>query len=101
MKKLFSENKSNVWFWLFVGLAAVLLIAMPLMSLDAGNSGDEDKFHAAVSNLQSKGCNVIILACTELSVYKKHHKVPMHCVDALDVLVRESIVRSGAEYEEL
>ena len=44
MKKLFSENKSNVWFWLFVGLAAVLLIAMPLMSLDAGNSGDEDKF---------------------------------------------------------
>ena len=28
--------------WLIV--AAVLLIAMPLMSLDAGNSGDEDKF---------------------------------------------------------
>ncbi len=44
MKKLFSENNNNVWFWLFIGLAAVLLIAMPLMSLDAGNSGDEDKF---------------------------------------------------------
>jgi aspartate racemase len=69
--------------------------------IKAGKLGDEDKFHAAVSNLQKKGCNVIILACTELSVYKKHHKVPVHCVDALDVLVKESIQRSGAEYEEL
>ena len=69
--------------------------------IKAGKLGDEDKFHAAVSNLQEKGCNVIILACTELSVYKKHHKVPVHCVDALDILVKESIIRSGAEYEEL
>ncbi len=69
--------------------------------IKAGKMGDEDKFHDAVTNLQSKGCNVIILGCTELSVYKKHHKVPIHCVDALDVLVRESIIRSGAEYEEL
>lgn len=44
MKKLFSENKNNVWFWLFIGLAAVLFFAMPLMSRNAGNSGDEDKF---------------------------------------------------------
>ena len=36
--------------------------------IKAGKLGDEDKFHAAVSNLQEKGCNVIILACTELSV---------------------------------
>lgn len=44
MKKFFLENKSNVWFWLFIVVAAVLMVAMPLMSLDAGNSGDEDKF---------------------------------------------------------
>ena len=44
MKKLFSDNKNNVWFWLFIGLATVLLFAMPLMSRSAGNSGDEDKF---------------------------------------------------------
>lgn len=44
MKRFFSENKKNVWFWLFVVVAAVLLFAMPLMSLSAGNSGDEDKF---------------------------------------------------------
>ena len=44
MKRFFSENKGNVWFWLFVGIAALLFIAMPLMSRRAGNSGDEDKF---------------------------------------------------------
>lgn len=44
MKKLFSENKNNIWFWLFLGLAAALFVAMPLMSRSAGNSGDEDKF---------------------------------------------------------
>ena len=44
MKKLFTENKGNVWFWLFVGIAAILFFAMPMMSRSAGNSGDEDKF---------------------------------------------------------
>lgn len=44
MKKFFSENKGNIWFWLFVGIAAILFFAMPLMSRSAGNSGDEDKF---------------------------------------------------------
>lgn len=44
MKKFFSENKSNPWFWLFVVIAMFLFFAMPLMSRSAGNSGDEDKF---------------------------------------------------------
>lgn len=44
MKKFFSENKNNLWFWAFVAIAVILLFAMPLMSRDAGNSGDEDGF---------------------------------------------------------
>ncbi len=44
MKKLIADNKKNPWFWLFIALAALLLFLMPLMSRDAGNSGDEDKF---------------------------------------------------------
>ena len=44
MKRLFTENRNNIWFWLFIGLATVLFFAMPLMSRSAGNSGDEDKF---------------------------------------------------------
>ncbi|MCQ2278333.1 MAG: phospholipid carrier-dependent glycosyltransferase [Bacteroidales bacterium] len=44
MKKLFTENRNNLWFWLFIGVAAVLFFVMPIMSKDAGNSGDEDGF---------------------------------------------------------
>lgn len=42
--KLFSENRRNPFFWAFLGLALVLLFLMPILALDAGNSGDEDKF---------------------------------------------------------
>lgn len=44
MKQFFFENKHNPWFWLFIAIAAILFVAMPLMSRSAGNSGDEDKF---------------------------------------------------------
>ncbi|MCF0211420.1 MAG: phospholipid carrier-dependent glycosyltransferase [Bacteroidales bacterium] len=44
MKRLFSENKKNVWFWLFLAIAAILFFLMPAMARTAGNSGDEDKF---------------------------------------------------------
>lgn len=42
--KFLNDNRNNPWFWLFVGIAAILFFAMPLMSRSAGNSGDEDKF---------------------------------------------------------
>ena len=50
MKKFFSENKNNLWFWAFVAIAAILLFAMPLMSKSAGNSGDEDGFQIPQGN---------------------------------------------------
>ncbi|GHT40269.1 hypothetical protein AGMMS49965_08290 [Bacteroidia bacterium] len=40
MKKEASEQ--SWWKWGFIALVAVIFVAMPLMSLDAGNSGDED-----------------------------------------------------------
>lgn len=42
MKKLFHNNKNNPWFWLFISLSVVIFFLLPLLSLDAGNSGDED-----------------------------------------------------------
>ena len=46
-----------------------------------------------------KDCDVVILACTEISVFKKDHVLPEICLDAMDVLIQESIVRSGACYQ--
>ncbi|MDR0567413.1 MAG: tetratricopeptide repeat protein [Prevotellaceae bacterium] len=41
MKQFYLTHKRNAWFWAFLGLMAVLLFAFPLMSRDAGMSGDE------------------------------------------------------------
>ncbi|GHT46266.1 hypothetical protein AGMMS49965_23730 [Bacteroidia bacterium] len=35
-------SEQSWWKWVFIALAAIIFVAMPLMSLDAGNSGDED-----------------------------------------------------------
>lgn len=40
--KFFEENKNNVFFWVFLALIVALCVILPLRSLDAGNSGDED-----------------------------------------------------------
>lgn len=63
-----------------------------------GKSGDREKFDRVMNEFVRKGCDVVILACTELSVFKEKHEVPSICLDAMDVLVKESILRSGAEY---
>jgi len=68
--------------------------------IKSGKKGDKKKFERTYDELMEKGCDVIILACTELSVFKEYYPVPLNCVDAMDVLVKEAIIRSGAEYLE-
>ena len=67
--------------------------------IKAGERGSRHLFNGVVDELVSAGCEVVILACTELSVYKRFHNVPECCLDAMDVLIRESIIRSGAVYQ--
>ena len=78
----------------------VLLMSLIYDDIKAGKNGDRAKFDRVVSEFMRKGCDVIILACTELSVFKGKHEVASICLDAMDVLVEESIRRSGAEYVE-
>ena len=66
----------------------------------AGREADLSKFGRVVDELAERGCDAVILACTELSVVKRNHGAGDICLDAMDVLVRESIVRSGARYQE-
>lgn len=65
----------------------------------AGKKGDYQKFERVMEEFIKKDCDVVILACTEISVFKKDHVLPEICLDAMDVLIRESIVRSGACYQ--
>lgn len=67
--------------------------------IKAGKKGDPKKFDRVVREFMRMDCDVIILACTELSVYKGRHEVSEICLDAMDVLVEESILRSGAKYK--
>lgn len=44
MKSFFNENKKNAYFWGFFVLAILTLVLLPVLSKDAGMSGDEE-FH--------------------------------------------------------
>ena len=55
-------------------------------------------FERVLEEFDERGCDRVILACTELSVLKRYRDMPPHIMDAMDALVRESIVRSGATY---
>lgn len=64
-----------------------------------GKKGDYAKFERTMNEFMEMDCDVVILACTELSVFKEEIELPKICLDAMDVLVRESILRSGAQYK--
>lgn len=67
--------------------------------IKGGTKIHREKFDAGISELREKGCVKIILACTELSVFKKREGVPSICLDAMDVLVEESIRLTGYSYQ--
>ncbi|MEG2071307.1 MAG: hypothetical protein RR034_08045, partial [Bacteroidales bacterium] len=50
MKKFITINKKNPWFWAFIILVIALFFMIPLLSLDAGNTGDEDSFQIPQGN---------------------------------------------------
>lgn len=64
----------------------------------AGQPVDMKKFNRIMREFIRLDCDAVILACTEFSVLKRDHEVPDMCLDAMDILVRESIVQSGATY---
>lgn len=68
--------------------------------IKGGKTGDRTKFDRAYKDLMDQGCDAVILACTEISVFKEYYPVPVNCTDAMDVLVKESILRSGAPYRD-
>lgn len=60
-----------------------------------GERGREETFRAAAEPLLEKGCDRIVLACTELSAYKDWHPLGDRYVDAMDVLARRCVEVCG------
>ncbi|MCL2413618.1 MAG: tetratricopeptide repeat protein, partial [Bacteroidales bacterium] len=50
MRNFFDNNKADKWFLAFLAIAVILFFTIPIMSLDAGNSGDEDPFQIPQGN---------------------------------------------------
>lgn len=62
----------------------------------SGKEADMYKFNSIVNHLKEHGCDGVILGCTELSILKNDNKLDGNFyIDSLEVLARETIVRSG------
>ncbi len=60
-----------------------------------GNPIDMGDFEAIDRELKDQGCKCVLMACTELSVFKEMKRLPEYYVDAMEVLAERSIVLCG------
>lgn len=72
-----------------------LVMSIIYDEIKAGKRGSEDKFARVEQAFRALGCDRVVLACTELSVYKDWHEVGEYYVDAMDVLARSCVERCG------
>lgn len=64
--------------------------------IKSGKPADMDKFNSIVNYLKENDCDGVILGCTELSILKNDNELDGNFyIDSLEVLARETIVRSG------
>lgn len=69
-----------------------LVMSIIYDEIKKGESGSREKFARIDRALRDMGCDCAILGCTELSVYRSFHSLPDFYVDAMEVLVEESIL---------
>lgn len=67
------------------------VMSMVYEEIKAGNSVDMEKFEEVSGELFAGGAQVILLACTELSLIKKEHSLPAGYLDILEVIARASV----------
>lgn len=72
-----------------------LVMSLIYDEIKAGLRGSEDKFAAVERAFRAQGCDKVVLACTELSVYKDWHPVGEYYLDAMDVLARRAVEACG------
>ena len=71
----------------------------------AGKPADLQRFRRVQQELFDCGAEVILLGCTELSLIKRDENIGPGFLDVMEVLARETVIRSGkklkAKYETL
>ena len=65
-------------------------------NIKAGRPADATAFAQASASLLKKGCQCILLGCTELSVARDELRLGEGYLDVLDVLARASVLACGA-----
>ena len=64
--------------------------------IKSGKPADMDKFNAIVDYLKENNCDGVILGCTELSILKNDNNLDgAFYIDSLEMLARETIIKSG------
>ena len=72
-----------------------LVMSIIYDEIKKGESGSREKFAAIDRALRAMDCDAAILGCTELSVYRVYHGLPAFYVDAMEILVEQSILTCG------
>ena len=64
--------------------------------IKSGKPANMNKFNSLINYLKENNCDGVILGCTELSILKNDNNLDGDFyIDSLEVLARETIVRSG------
>ena len=64
-------------------------------NVKAGKPVDMQRFHRVQQELFDCGAEVILLGCTELSLIKRDENIGPGFLDVMEVLARETVIRSG------
>ncbi len=63
--------------------------------IKANQSVDCVKFHEVVYHLQERGAEKVLLACTELSLVRKHFELEPEILDSMEILAKRCIELCG------
>ena len=72
-----------------------LVMSLIYDEIKAGCRGTREKFETAAASLWAQGCDCIVLACTELSVYRDWHSLDDRFIDPMDVTARRCVELCG------
>lgn len=82
-----------------------LISRMIFSDIKCGNAPDMNAFNKVCESLRSRGAEVLVLGCTELSLIKRDHELGDGFADVLEILAKAALTACGKpirpEYQKL